>query len=61
MLLDHNNPMQWYRLEEVWLGSCPTEKELEVLADNQLSMSQHYAQMARRLVLETEWSAGLGK
>lgn len=39
----HNNPMQHYRLE-----SCTEEKDLEVLVDAQLSISQQCAQVAKK-------------
>lgn len=41
--LDQNNPMQWYRFGEEWLESCLTAKDLRVLADSQLNMSQKHA------------------
>ncbi|PKU46256.1 rna-directed dna polymerase from mobile element jockey-like [Limosa lapponica baueri] len=50
--LGHNNPMHRYRLGEVWLESCLVEKDLGVLIDKWLNMSQQYAQ-------ESQWHPGL--
>jgi len=44
----HNNPMQCYRLGGEWLDDCEEERDLRVLVDAWLNMSQRCTQADKR-------------
>ncbi|KAF4795890.1 hypothetical protein TURU_089432 [Turdus rufiventris] len=44
----HNNPLQCYRLGMVWLDSSQAERDLGVLVESQLNMSQQCALVAKK-------------
>ncbi|RMC12276.1 hypothetical protein DUI87_09788 [Hirundo rustica rustica] len=48
LCFSHNKPLQRYRLGKVWLDSAQEERDLGVLVNSRLNMSQQSAQVAKR-------------
>ncbi|GAB0196129.1 cAMP-dependent protein kinase inhibitor alpha [Grus japonensis] len=46
--LEKHNPGVQHRLGSIWLGSSSTERDLGVLADNKLDMSEQRAAAAKK-------------
>jgi len=46
--LGHNHPMEHYGLGEEWLESCPAEKDLGVVVNSWMNVSQQCAQVAKK-------------
>ena len=62
--MGHPSPTQHYRLGGEWLESCLVGKDLGVLVNTQLNMSQQCAQVAKKpnsIVPETVQPSGLMK